>query len=75
MIPGLFSRESLLLALHTSALVTRTFLSIYVAMLEGSMVKYIVRKDINTFASSMIKWILVAVPATFTNSAIRLNTN
>jgi ATP-binding cassette subfamily D (ALD) protein 2 len=71
MIPRLFSREAVLLGMHTTALIARTFLSIYVAMLEGSMVKYIVRKDVDSFARNMLRWIAVAVPATFTNSAIR----
>jgi len=71
MIPGAMSLEALILAAHTSTLVARTFLSIYVAVLEGSMVKHIVRKDVASFGRSMLRWIAVAVPATFTNSAIR----
>src|SRR5262245_39943245 len=45
MIPGPLSKESLILFLHSSNLVFRTFLSIYVASLEGRMVKSIVLKD------------------------------
>jgi ATP-binding cassette subfamily D (ALD) protein 2 len=43
MIPGVWSVEAGLLSLHTLVLVARTFLSIYVASLEGKMVKHIVR--------------------------------
>jgi len=43
MIPGVWSAEAGLLSLHTLVLVARTFLSIYVASLEGKMVKHIVR--------------------------------
>ena len=41
------------------------------AVLEGRMVKYIVRKDVKKFAYMMLRWFTVAVPATFVNSAIR----
>uniref|UniRef100_A0A0P4WGR7 ABC transmembrane type-1 domain-containing protein n=1 Tax=Scylla olivacea TaxID=85551 RepID=A0A0P4WGR7_SCYOL len=70
-IPGVWSKSALLLAVHTVTLVTRTFLSIYVAELEGRVVKYIVRKDVAKFALMMTKWIGIAVPATFINSMIR----
>jgi len=71
MIPGLWTRESIILFSHTLTLVARTFLSIYVAMLEGRMVKYIVRRDVNNFAMMLLRWLLVALPATFINSMIR----
>ena len=60
MIPSLWSVEAGLLSLHTLTLIVRTFLSIYVAALEGRMVKYIVRKDVHTFAFMMLKWIGIA---------------
>lgn len=69
--PSLVCRESGLLALHTLVLVARTFLSIYVASLEGTMVRNIVQKDVSSFGGAMGKWFAVAIPATFTNSAIR----
>ena len=71
MIPGLWTREAIILFSHTLTLVARTFLSIYVAMLEGRMVKYIVRRDVNNFAMMLLRWLLVALPATFINSMIR----
>ena len=71
MIPSIWSVEAGLLSLHTLTLVVRTFLSIYVATLEGRMVKYIVRKDIKIFAMMMLRWFGVAIPATFINSLIR----
>ncbi len=71
MIPRFWSREMGILILHTLTLVTRTFLSIYVAGLEGRMVKYIVKKDVKAFAMMMIQWFGIAVPATFVNSLIR----
>lgn len=70
-IPGPWSKPAALLYLHTLTLVARTFLSIYVAQLEGRVVKYIVRRDIVNFAVMMSKWISIAIPATFVNSMIR----
>ena len=71
MIPGIWTKEIGLLAMHTLALGTRTLLSIYVASMEGHIVKYIVRKDVKNFALMLLKWLGVAVPATFINSMIR----
>jgi len=71
MIPKFWSRETFILSSHTLTLIARTFLSIYVALLEGRMVKYIVRRDIQNFSLMLLRWLLVALPATFINSMIR----
>lgn len=71
MVPGVRTIEVGLLILHTLSLVSRTFLSIYVAKLEGQVVKYIVRRDLPNFGFCLSKWLLVALPATFINSLIR----
>ncbi|XP_063229521.1 ATP-binding cassette sub-family D member 1 [Bacillus rossius redtenbacheri] len=71
MVPGVWTREVALLGVHSAALATRTFLSIYVAAMEGQIVKYIVRKDVRNFSLMLLKWLGVAVPATFVNSMIR----
>ncbi|KAJ9589629.1 hypothetical protein L9F63_017169, partial [Diploptera punctata] len=75
MIPGIWTKEIALLSMHTLALGTRTLLSIYVASMEGQIVKYIVRKDVKNFALMLLKWLGVAVPATFINSMIRFLEN
>ncbi|XP_055857976.1 ATP-binding cassette sub-family D member 1 isoform X2 [Episyrphus balteatus] len=71
MIPRPFCYETCLLGIHTVCLVSRTFLSIYVASLEGAIVKFIVRKDVKQFAVMLMKWFGIAIPATFINSMIR----
>ncbi|OXU18052.1 hypothetical protein TSAR_015017 [Trichomalopsis sarcophagae] len=71
MIPGWRTREAGLLTCATFTLLARTFLSVYVATLEGQIVKRIVLRDIKGFFWMMARWFAVAFPATFVNSSIR----
>ncbi|KAH3880850.1 ATP-binding cassette sub-family D member 1-like [Dreissena polymorpha] len=69
--PRLWSKEFGILFLHTFTLVIRTLLSIYVAKLDGSIVRTIVRRDVKAFLLLLAQWIGIAIPATFVNSLIR----
>ncbi|XP_048509886.1 ATP-binding cassette sub-family D member isoform X2 [Athalia rosae] len=71
MIPGWRTKETGLLTCVTLALLARTFLSVYVATLEGSIVKKIVLRDGWGFLWMLVRWFGIALPATFVNSAIR----
>lgn len=70
-VPKVICYESGLLIVHTLCLISRTFLSIYVAALEGAIVKFIVQKDVKQFVIVLLKWFGIAIPATFINSMIR----
>lgn len=70
MLPNLRCKEFFILALHTSFLVSRTLVSIYVAKLDGSIVKSIVDRRLKLFVWLMCKWMMIAVPATYINSMI-----
>jgi len=70
-LPGFFSKESILLMLHTLALAIRTVLSIQVANLDGQIVKAIVDRRKKMFLYKLLQWLLLAIPATYTNSMIR----
>lgn len=75
MIPSVFCQETGLLGIHTLCLISRTFLSIYVAAMEGAIVKFIVKKDFHNFMIMLLKWFGIAIPATFINSMIRFLEN
>lgn len=70
-IPSIWSHEFFLLVCHTLSLVSRTFLSIFVAQLDGKIVKTIVQRDVKAFMYMLGLWLGIAVPATFVNSLIR----
>ena len=69
--PGFWTRQVGLLFLHSLCLFLRTFLSIYVATLDGRIIKSVVQKNGFKFVLLLVNWIGVAIPATFINSMIR----
>ncbi|KAF8973673.1 ABC transporter transmembrane region 2-domain-containing protein [Flammula alnicola] len=54
--------------MHSSLLVFRTAISLYVAALDGKIVASLVRAQPLQFFWNILRWLLVAIPATWTNS-------
>lgn len=68
--PSITSKESGILILHTFFLVTRTVLSVYVAHLDGRIVRDIVSADGKGFLRGLGWWFALAIPSTYTNSMV-----
>lgn len=71
-VPGWRSKELRLIVSHSVFLVLRTVLSLYVAELDGRLVSNLVRGKGREFLLGLVWWMVVAVPATFTNSMVSL---
>ncbi|KAJ3276771.1 hypothetical protein HDV01_002825 [Terramyces sp. JEL0728] len=69
-VPGVTSKEFWLLTLFSGFLMGRTALSLYVAKLDGQIVSALVRGNGRQFLLSILFWMLVALPATYTNSML-----
>lgn len=70
-IPGARSKETRLLISHSFFLVVRTLISLKVAEMDGAIVKALVKGSGKEFLTRIVWWMLIAVPATFTNSMVR----
>lgn len=71
-IPSWKSREARLLGSHSVFLILRTLISLYVAELDGRLVSALVRGKGKAFIKGLVWWMIVAVPATFTNSMVNI---
>lgn len=69
-VPSWRSKEASLLVSHTFFLVVRTLISVKVAAMDGAIVKALVKGDGKEFLKRIVWWMLIAVPATFTNSMV-----
>ncbi|OTB04883.1 hypothetical protein M426DRAFT_320463 [Hypoxylon sp. CI-4A] len=69
-VPGVRSKETRLLASHSIFLVIRTVISLKVAEMDGAIVKALVKGSGKEFLTRIVWWMLIAVPATFTNSML-----
>ena len=72
-IPAWKSEELRLIISHSFFLVLRTLISLYVAELDGKLVSSLVRGKGREFLLGIVWWMMVAVPATFTNSMVWLS--
>lgn len=69
-VPGWRSKETRMLASHSFFLVVRTLISLKVAAMDGAIVKALVKGNGKEFLMRIVWWMLIAVPATFTNSML-----
>ncbi|KAK3315098.1 ABC transporter transmembrane region 2-domain-containing protein [Apodospora peruviana] len=69
-VPGWRSKETRLLISHSFFLVLRTLISLKVAAMDGAIVKALVKGNGREFLMRIVWWMLIAVPATFTNSML-----
>jgi ATP-binding cassette, subfamily D (ALD), peroxisomal long-chain fatty acid import protein len=69
-IPGWKSKEMRLLISHSFFLVMRTLISLKVAAMDGAIVKALVKGNGREFLMRIVYWMLIALPATFTNSMV-----
>ncbi|TVY26832.1 ATP-binding cassette sub-family D member 2 [Lachnellula hyalina] len=69
-IPGWRSKEMRLLVSHSIFLVIRTLISLKVAAMDGALVSSLVRGKGRDFLMGIVWWMVIAVPATFTNSML-----
>jgi ATP-binding cassette subfamily D (ALD) long-chain fatty acid import protein len=69
-IPGWRSPETRLLISHSFFLVVRTLISLKVAAMDGAIVKSLVKGNGREFLMRILWWMVIAVPATFTNSML-----
>jgi ATP-binding cassette subfamily D (ALD) long-chain fatty acid import protein len=69
-IPGWRSKEARLLISHSFFLVVRTLISVKVAAMDGAIVKSLVKGNGREFLVRILWWMVIAVPATFTNSMV-----
>lgn len=71
LIPNLTDKTVGLLILHTIFLLFRTGLSVYIAEIDGLIVRDLVNNKPKEFFKGIGLWFAIAIPATYTNSMIR----
>ncbi|KAK4043534.1 ABC transporter transmembrane region 2-domain-containing protein [Parachaetomium inaequale] len=69
-VPGWRTKETQLLISHSFFLILRTLISLKVAAMDGAIVKALIKGNGREFLMRIVWWMLIAVPATFTNSML-----
>jgi len=69
-IPGWRTKEVQYLISHSIFLILRTVISLKVAAMDGAIVKALIKGNGREFLKRIMWWMLIAVPATFTNSML-----
>lgn len=70
-VPRINSKSSALLFIHTFFLFLRTWLSLVVAKLDGQIVRDLIAANGKQFLRGLIYWLLIAIPASYTNAMIK----
>lgn len=70
-IPNYKSRAIRLLILHMAMLGLRTYMSLLVADLDGRIVRHLIGANGPAFVASLMEWLILAVPASYTNAMIK----
>ncbi|CCH46637.1 Lipid A export ATP-binding/permease protein msbA [Wickerhamomyces ciferrii] len=71
LIPKVNDKNSIFLITQFFFLILRTWLSLLIAKLDGQIVKDIIGGKFRKFLRDLAYWFLMAVPASYTNSAIK----
>ena len=65
------SRSVFILTLHSLCLINRSLLTLYVAKIDGKIVRHMVSGNLPAFLRSVLLFLLIGLPSVFTNSMIR----
>jgi ATP-binding cassette subfamily D (ALD) long-chain fatty acid import protein len=71
LVPRFRSKASMLLLIHTLFLFARTYLSLVIAKLDGRIVRDLIAANGTGFVKGLVYWLLIAIPASYTNSIIK----
>lgn len=74
-IPNLKSPVIFYFILQILLLATRAILTLKVAALDGLLVSSMIRRKTSKFLQLLLKWMLLGIPASFTNSFLDFTTN